>query len=147
MVGPRLYIKTNEEDWGDLGAANEELWDQIMWSLVIGGITELVQSWFKKKQSQQEAEAAYNMKAITGEQDWDLEAMRQARYSWKDELITIIWFAPLVVAWFDTERAMAWVEFVAELPFWYQIGMFGIIAASFGLRWYFKQQAFKIPNK
>ena len=55
-----------------------------MWSLVISGITELAKSWFKKKQSQQEAEAAYNMKAITGEQDWDLEAMKQARYSWKD---------------------------------------------------------------
>jgi hypothetical protein len=118
-----------------------------MWSLVISGVTELVKSWFKKKQSQQEAEAAYNMKAITGEQDWDLEAMRQARYSWKDELITIVWFAPLIVAWFDTERAMKWVNFVAELPFWYQVGMFGIMAASFGLRWYFKQQAFKIPGK
>lgn len=118
-----------------------------MWSLVIGGITELARAWFDKKTKQQEAEAAYNMKAITGEQDWDMEAMRQARYSWKDELITIIWFAPLVVAWFDPDMAMAWVAFVSELPFWYQVGMFGIMAASFGLRWYFKQQAFKIPSK
>lgn len=25
MVGPRLYI--SEEDWGDLGLTDEELWD------------------------------------------------------------------------------------------------------------------------
>ena len=118
-----------------------------MWSLVISGVTELAKSWFDKKKSQQEAEAAYNMKAITGEQDWDMEAMRQARYSWKDEFITIIWYFPLLYAWYDQERAMKWIEFVGELPPWYQIGMFGIMAASFGLRWYFKQQAFQIPGK
>ena len=117
-----------------------------MWTTIISGITTLVSTWFQTKKAKQEAEAEYHRKALQGEQDWDLEALRQARYSWKDELITIVWFAPLIIAWFDQERAMKWIDFVQELPFWYQIGMFGIMAASFGLRWYFKQQAFKVPE-
>lgn len=117
-----------------------------MWSVITQGISSVFTSWIDLKKSKNEAEASYNRQALTGEQDWDLEAQRQARYSWKDEFITIIWFAPLIAAWFDEDKAMRWVAFVAELPYWYQFGMFGIIAASFGLRWYFKQQGFKVNN-
>ena len=117
-----------------------------MWSAIIGGISSVFKAWIDKKKSQQEAEAAYNRKALQGEQDWDMEAMRQARYSIKDEVITLIWFAPLIVAWFYPEKAQTWLEFVSKMPYWYQFGMFGIFAAAFGLRWYFKQQAFKIPQ-
>lgn len=115
-----------------------------MWGMIVNGISGIFTSWIDLKKSNNEAEAAYNRQALTGEQDWDLEAQKQARYSWKDEFITIIWFAPLIAAWFDEERALRWVQFVQELPMWYQFGMFGIIAASFGLRWYFKQQGFKV---
>lgn len=117
-----------------------------MWSIVIGGIVELTKGWFEVRKSKQQAEAAYNQQALQGEIDYDLEAMKASRYSWKDEIITAIWFAPLVVGWFDTERALAWIQFVAEMPMWYQFGMFGIMAATFGLRWYFKEQNFKIAK-
>lgn len=115
-----------------------------MWSAIINGVTGLVGQWFETKKAKQQAEAEYHRQALRGEQNWDLEAMKQARYSWKDEFITFVWFAPLVVAWFDPDKAMEWVQFVSELPYFYQVGMFGIIAASFGLRWFFKQQAFKV---
>lgn len=114
-----------------------------MWSVIVGGISSLVDSWFKSKTAKQEADAAYRMSLAKGEQDWDNAAMRASQFSWKDEFITIIWFTPLIVAWFDQERAMAWIEFVSALPQWYQFGMFGIIAASFGLRWYFKGKNIK----
>lgn len=118
-----------------------------MWSAIIGGVVTLVKQWFDTKKAKQESEAEYYRNALKGEQDWDLEAMRQARYSWKDEMIAIIWYAPLVVAWFDPDRALEWVIFVDKLPTWYQMGMFGIMAASFGLRWFFKRQAFEIPKR
>lgn len=124
--------------------ANQEI---LMWGLVFTGIKEVVQGWFKTKQAKQEAEAAYHMSLAKGEQDWDLEAQKAARYSWKDEFITVIWFSPLIMAWWDTERAMTWINFVTGLPYWYQFGMFGIIAASFGLRWYFKGQSFKLKKE
>lgn len=117
-----------------------------MWGTIASAVATLFGSWVDLKKTKIESEKAYNMRQIESESDWDLEAMRQAQYSWKDELITFIWFSPLVVAWFDPSLALAWVGFVTQLPFWYQVGMFGIMAASFGLRWYFKQQGFKVLN-
>lgn len=118
-----------------------------MWGLIIGGLTELAKGWFETKRAKQKAEAEYHAAALKGEQDYDLEAMKQARYSWKDELITLVWFAPLVVAWFEPAKAQAWIAFVAALPLFYQIGMFGIMAATFGLRWYFKRQNFVVGER
>jgi len=117
-----------------------------MWSLLVKGTIELIGSWFETKKAKQQAEAAMHMQLAKQEADWDLVAQRQAQYSWKDEFITLVWFTPLIVAWFHPDEATKWVEFVSELPYWYQFGMFGIIAASFGLRWYFKQQGFKVKQ-
>lgn len=123
-----------------------------MWSIVAGGLVKVVEGWFKTKQAKQEAEIKYQSMLAQGEQDWDIEAMKASRYSWKDELITIVWYSPLIVGWYDTQTgsirdAQDWVGFVGNLPMWWQFGAFGIMAASFGLRWYFKQQNFKVPSK
>ena len=118
----------------------------MIWNAIIGGIVELTKGWFETKREKQKAEAQYHANALKGEQDWDLEAMKQARYSWKDELITIVWFAPIVVAWWYPDKAQDWINFVSRLPMWYQIGVFGIMSASFGLRWFFKQQAFTLKK-
>lgn len=122
-----------------------------MWSVIVGGIVSVVKGYFEVKQSKQEAEKQYNTMLAQGEQSWDIEAMKASRYSWKDELITLIWFSPLIIGWFKrTEQgwqlrdAEEWIMFVGELPLWWQVGAFGIIAASFGLRWYFNKQDFKI---
>lgn len=117
-----------------------------MWQLITSAVSSIFTSWVDLKKSKNEAEAARFMRMAEIEADWDLEAQRQAQYSWKDELITIVWLAPLVVAWKYPEKAEAWVDFVSKLPYWYQFGLFGIMAASFGLRWYFKQQNFKVPG-
>lgn len=118
-----------------------------MWLSIFSGLKTLCSLWLKQKQAKAEAEIAFRMKLAQAEADWDVIAQQQAQYSWKDELITIVWFSPLVMAWFEPERASAWVTWVAELPYFYQFGMFGIMAASFGLRWYFKQQSFKVSKE
>lgn len=116
----------------------------MIYSTVITALTSLFTSWIDSKKAKHEAEAEFQKNLAEQEATWDIIALRQSQYSWKDELITIIWFAPLVIAWFEPEAAMSWVVFVGGMPLWYQIGMFGIIAASFGLRWFFKHQNFKI---
>ena len=118
-----------------------------MWLSIISGIKTLGSLWLKQKQAKAEAEIAFRQQLAKTEADWDVIAQQQAQYSWKDEAITIIWYSPLVVAWFEPERAQSWVDWVAQLPYFYQFGMFGIMAASFGLRWYFKQQNFKVSSK
>ena len=124
-----------------------------MWGIIVQGITSLATGYFETKREKQKAEAAYHMALAKGEQDWDLEAQKAARYSWKDELITIIWYSPLIIGWYNNtgetwtlRSAEEWIQFVSELPYWWQFGAFGIMAASFGLRWYFKDQNFKVKG-
>lgn len=116
----------------------------MIWTALLSGIKELGSLWLQQKKAKAEAEIAFRQSLAKAEADWDNIALQQAQYSWKDELITFVWFSPLVVAWFYPERAESWVKWVGSLPFFYQMGIFGIMAASFGLRWYFKQQNFKV---
>lgn len=118
-----------------------------IWATLTSGIVGLIGNWFDIKKAKAEAEAESYRRLQQTEADWDLRAQEAARYSWKDEFITVIWFAPLIYGWFEPEEANAWIAFVGDLPYWYQFGMFGIIAASFGLRWYFKQQNFHVVKK
>ena len=115
-----------------------------MWLTALSG---LFTSWIDAKKEKQKAEAALHMQLAQTEASWDNIAQRQSQYSWKDEFITLVWYSPLVVAWFEPELAMQWIDFVQGLPYFYQMGMFGIMAATFGLRWFFKQQNFKISKK
>lgn len=113
------------------------------WLNALGG---LVSGWFDLKKTKMKAEGARYQQLAQAEADWDTEALRQSQFSWKDEAITYVWLSPFIVAWFDEDRAMAWVRFVQELPLFYWTVMFGIVAASFGLRWYFKQQNLKVTE-
>jgi len=111
-----------------------------MWSIVTQAIGTIFGSWVDLKKAKYEAQTAKFTMQAKIEGDWDQESLRQSQYSWKDELITLIMFAPFVVAWFDEDRASAWIEFISGLPYWYQIIVIGIVAASFGLRWFFKNK-------
>jgi len=125
-----------------------------MWKILFKGVASVFQSWIDLKKSKNEAEAARNMRLAQTEADWDLEAMRASKYSFKDEFIMAIWYSPLYmgwIAWEDAERVFVtpqeWIDFVEQLPYWCQFGAFGIMAASFGLRWYFRDQQFKLGDK
>lgn len=104
------------------------------------GRTKIKEAKISAKVAKYDAQAQRYYKLLDAETNWDLEALRQSQYSLKDELITVIIFSPLVVAWFDPARAKAWLDFVVNVPLWYQIVMGGIIAAAFGLRWYFTKK-------
>ena len=112
-----------------------------MYQAITAGITTLFGSWVDLKKSKNEAQAAIAMKTAQAETDYDTEAQRQMQYSWKDEFITVVMFSPLVVAWFDKDRALSWVDFVSSLPhaYWYMLA--GITFATFGLRWYAKKSS------
>ena len=111
-----------------------------MWGAIASAEGGIFTGWVDLKKAKYKSQEARFMAQAKAEADWDQEALREAQYSWKDELITIIIFAPMVVAWFDEVKAMAWVKFVSEMPVWYQVIMTGIVAASLGLRWLFKNK-------
>jgi hypothetical protein len=122
-----------------------------MVGLILTAATSLFNGWVDVKKAKQTAEANKALRVIEGEFDYDMMAMEAAKTSWKDEMLMMIWFSPLVIGWYEKDTgglisAAEWVEFVGKLPYWWQVGAFGIMAASFGLRWFFKQQNFKVTK-
>lgn len=106
------------------------------------------------EQAETEARIARAQAAAKAEFDYDNEALRQQRYSWRDEYLVILWSFPYVVAFFpvlllalkmpfssDVDSAdvhlsldNAW-KVLASAPEWWWLSWIGIVAATFGLRW------------
>jgi len=53
--------------------------------------------------------------------------------TWTDEFIVIVFFAPLVIAWFSPERSNAWIANLEAMPEWYVALLIAIVSAVFGL--------------
>lgn len=87
-------------------------------------------------------------KVIEATTNWDMEAMRQSQFSWKDEALMIILFAPFISAFvpFLQPYIKQGFAIIATLPLWYQLSLVGIIAASFGLRWLFQGKVNKLQD-
>ena len=128
-----------------------------MWPTIITTFGSAFKQWWEGRQrvkeakvqakvAKHEAEAKFQMRVAEIEATWDLVALRMSQYSTKDELIALVIFAPLIAAWFPGLRphVLDWVDFIDKLPIWYQVVMFGIVAATFGLRWWFNKTSLKV---
>jgi len=71
-------------------------------------------------------------------QNYDLDrmAMEQMNKSWKDELILIIFLAPMVLAFIpDMDKyALAGFEVISKMPEWYQYIIIGMVVVIYGMR-------------
>ena len=82
------------------------------------------------------SEAVIKKKAATGEISWDIEQAKANPHSRKDEILTIIYSIPLVLAFVPgcediVKRGFAVLD---ECPDWYKLSLGVIISASFGMR-------------
>lgn len=85
----------------------------------------------KAKISQIERQAA-------SEADYDMEALRQTQYSWKDEVALVVILAPFIgsfLPWTQEAVAKGWVHLNTHAPEWYSYTFMAAIAASMGIRW------------
>ena len=104
---------------------------------IISSLSGLATSIIDGKTQIKLTEAEIKKKQLTGEIDWDLEAMRATENSWKDEWITLLFSIPLILAfcgdWGNdiVARGFASLEI---MPQWYQIALGGIVSASIGMR-------------
>jgi hypothetical protein len=72
------------------------------------------------------------------ESDYDLEALRQTQYSWKDEFALVVVLAPFIASflpWTQDYVAKGWEHLNLHAPDWYSAMFCGAIAASMGIRW------------
>lgn len=86
--------------------------------------------------------------ALDAETNWDLEALQQSRFTWKDEYLLFILSLPFIgsfIPGIQDEVAKGWL-YVAKAPIWYQTAFIGVIAATFGLRWLFQKRIPEFKN-
>jgi len=80
-------------------------------------------------------------RAASAEANYDLEAMRQMQYSWKDEYLLIILSLPFLASFIPVvqDYVITGWGYISQAPDWYQWSFLGVIAATFGLRWLFSK--------
>ena len=103
---------------------------------IIGSLGNLATAWVDGKTAVQKANAEIKLKQATGEIDWELEAIRSAQNSWKDELWTIVFVIILAANFVPSLQDTMAIGFanLETTPLWVQWGMYASIAASFGIR-------------
>ena len=114
-------------------------------SAVSGVATKYMEGRQKKAEAKAEIESAKVKAKIarierqaTVEADYDLEALRQTQYSWKDEVALVVILAPFVgsfLPWTQDFVAKGWVHLNEHAPDWYTYAFLGAIGASMGIRW------------
>ena len=104
---------------------------------IISSLTGLATSIIDGKTQVKLTEAEIKKKQLTGEIDWDIEAMKATENSWKDEWITLLFSIPLILAfcgdWGNDIVARGFAS-LEVMPQWYQIALGGIVSASIGMR-------------
>jgi len=122
-----------------------------VWGAIISGVTSLASSYMdnrkiktehkaKVEQARVNAEINRIEKAAQSDQDYDLEALRQTRYSWKDEYVLVILTLPFIGSFIPDiqDYVLKGWEYINKAPEWYQWSFMGAVAASMGIRWAFK---------
>lgn len=94
------------------------------------------------KVAKYEAEGKRYEMALSAETNWDLEALRQSQFSWKDEWFTVLLSAPFVGAFIPKvqDYVITGFNYISQTPDWYQWSFLGAVCASFGLRWWFSKK-------
>ena len=104
---------------------------------LLGSVGSLATSYMDGKVQTQKIKAEIQKKQLTGEMDYDLEAIKASQSSWKDEYILILYSIPLVLAFCgETGRQIVTNGFQAleAMPLYYQVSLGGIVSASIGFR-------------
>ena len=103
---------------------------------VIGGYMETKKAKAKQKLVKIEAETEIVKQQIKGEVDWDLEAIKGSKDSWKDEYLTILFSIPLLLCFlpFTVEYVERGFAALAMTPDWYKYTLGVIVSASFGIK-------------
>ena len=104
---------------------------------ILGSVGSLATSYMDGKVQTQKIKAEIQKKQLTGEMDYDLEAIKASQSSWKDEYILILYSIPLILAFCgETGRQIVTNGFQAleAMPLYYQVSLGGIVSASIGFR-------------
>ena len=105
-------------------------------SSAVEGFVETKKAKAKQKLVKIEAETSIMEKQISGEIDWDVEAVKGSKESWKDEYLTILFSIPLLLCFlpFTVEYVERGFQALGQTPEWYKYTLGIIVSASFGIK-------------
>lgn len=104
---------------------------------IIGAVGSLASTYIEGKVTTQKVNAEIKKKQLTGEIDWDLEAIKATQSSLKDEWVVFLISIPFLMCFIsDTTREMAFKGFdaISRAPTWYTYSFGVVIASSLGIR-------------
>jgi hypothetical protein len=104
---------------------------------ILSSVGGLATAYLESKTAVKLTEAEIKKKQLTGEIDWDLEAIRATQNSWRDEWITLLFSIPMILAFCgDWGRKIVDDGFaaLANMPDWYQVSLGAVVASSLGIR-------------
>ena len=103
---------------------------------VVKGVVETKKAKAEQKLTKIKAETSLMEKRIKGELDWDVEAMKSSKESWKDEYLTILFSIPLLLCFipFTVEYVERGFTALQQTPDWYKYTLGVIVSASFGIK-------------
>lgn len=111
--------------------------------VALGGlVVDGIKGWFGHKKAKTEAKRAVQLQRITADASTDAQSAAGMNTSWKDEYLTLIFSAPMIIVFyaaliedyatiFRVKYAFATLQ---ELPEWYMWSIVGIVIGTFGLR-------------
>ena len=103
----------------------------------IKGFVDTKKAKAEQKLTQIQAETEIKKKQIAGEIEWDVEAMKASKDSWKDEWLTLLFSIPLIFAFcgdWGRDIVFAGFEALEQAPDWYKYTLGLIVSASFSIR-------------
>lgn len=92
------------------------------------------------EQAKVDAQIKMISKSADTEKDYDLAALHQTQFSWKDEFALLIITLPFIASFVPglQDYIATGFTYISNTPDWYQMAFMGAIAASLGIRWAFK---------
>lgn len=103
----------------------------------IKGFVDTKKAKAEQKLTQIKAETEIKKKQISGEMEWDLEAIKGSQDSWKDEWLTLLFSIPLILCFCgDWGRTIVFngFEALSQAPDFYKYTLGLIVSASFGIK-------------
>jgi hypothetical protein len=111
------------------------------WSNILQGILGIADGWLQGQQARQQArlnaDLAIEQARANHEMDWDMIQAQNSGRSWKDELWTLIFAAPLVAIFVPVLQPYVISGFEAlntQVPDWYLAFVAIAVSAAFGYR-------------
>lgn len=112
-----------------------------MWGQIAQGILGLTVDWFAGQRARQaarlQADIEIEQARAQHSMDWDMIQAQNAGRSWKDELWTVIFAAPLIAIFFPYLQPYVINGFEAlntQVPDWYLAFVAIAVSAAFGYR-------------